>query len=431
MAKILKCPSCQEKIDVTDLSGGSTVRCEACGTMVRIATGTTGKVPQAAPPPPPAPARKERGTTKMHKKEKGTGVREKGTGVRTNPGRQTDLFRKMSSAKAPGEGARRPGTGGGERKQGSNTGMIIAIAAAAVVVIGGVAFAVMKGGGDHATTKGSGSEGAGVTPKKKKKDEPKPLPKISQPLPPSDTGVFKPGARAISGVGKDVPDMRCNPDSRQTYEGMVTGGKVADVVAQDGNWITYIIDGLLSDNEGVAKGSMEAMHQIIKKRSLDARMSDLAKSPIIGGFNMPEMRSGEYTYWAQWYFTIQARNAIAGWKEEGGGGATGGGDPAAPRVAAGNPATEAWEETLKKCRSGGFHNSSNPEYYEFMRIKGMGKSAYPHLIRLIDHEDTSLGTTAVLILKELSGRSEQPSRVNDANKTKIKEDWEGWLKSGP
>jgi len=30
MAKILKCPSCQERIDVTDLSGGSTVRCEAC-----------------------------------------------------------------------------------------------------------------------------------------------------------------------------------------------------------------------------------------------------------------------------------------------------------------------------------------------------------------------------------------------------------------
>ena len=48
MAKILKCPRCQEKIDVTDLSGGSTVKCEACGTMVRLATGATGKVPPAA-----------------------------------------------------------------------------------------------------------------------------------------------------------------------------------------------------------------------------------------------------------------------------------------------------------------------------------------------------------------------------------------------
>src|SRR5262245_39065416 len=133
MAKILKCPSCQERIDVTDLSGGSTVRCEACGTMVRIASGTTGKVPQATPPPPPPPppARKERGTTKMHKKDKGTGVR-------TTAGRQTDLFRKMSNARAPGEGGRPRGGGGGEKAQGgSNTGMIIAIAAAAIVVIGG------------------------------------------------------------------------------------------------------------------------------------------------------------------------------------------------------------------------------------------------------------------------------------------------------
>ena len=70
MAKILKCPRCQEKIDVTDLSGGSTVKCDSCGTMVRLPSGATGRVPQAAappPPPPPAPARKERGTTKVRK----------------------------------------------------------------------------------------------------------------------------------------------------------------------------------------------------------------------------------------------------------------------------------------------------------------------------------------------------------------------------
>jgi hypothetical protein len=427
MAKILKCPRCQEKIDVTDLSGGSTVKCEACGTMVRLASGSTGKVPQVPPPPPPpAPARKERGTTKMHKKEKGTAVR---TGGGTGGGRQTDLFRKMSNAKAPGEGGRSRG-GGGERQQGSNTGMIIAIAAAAIVVIGGVAFAVMKGGGDHKEggSKGSSSEGASTT-RRKKKDEAKPLPKISQPPPPTDTGVFRPGARGMIDKMTTPPMPNLTGDGRTAYEGMVSA-KPADVAAQDYSWITYIIDGMLSDNEAVAKGSMEAMHLIINKRKLDARMSDLGKNPNIGGFNMPEMRSSEYTYWAQWYFTASARQMVASWGE-GGGGASNSSESAAPRVAAGNPATEAWEETLRKCRSGGFHNSSNPEFYEFQRIKGMGKAAYPHLIRLIDHEDTSLGTTAVLILKELSGRSEQPSRVTEANKTKIKEDWEGWLKSGP
>ena len=421
MAKILKCPRCQEKIDVTDLSGGSSVRCDACGTMVKLASGATGRVPQAAPPPP-APA-----AAAAKPKDRSTKMR-----AAPSPGRQTDLFRKMSNARAPGEKGRARGGGGGDKDSGGmKPGMIIAIAAAAIVVIGGVAFAVLSGK-DGGAAKGSTSERTkdkeGTTgSKKKKKDEPS-KPYTPAPLPPSDTGVFKPGARGLAGVGKDVPDMRCAPEAKQTYEGMVSSGKVAEVVNQDYTWVTYVIDGLLSDNEAVAKGSMDAMHQIIVKRKLDARMSDLSKSSIIGGFNMPEMRSGEYTYWAQWWFTKSARDAVAGWAE--GAGA----DPSAagsPKVTPGNAATEPWEETLKKCRSGGFSNQSNPEYWEFQKIKTMGKSAYPHLVRFIDNEDTSLGTTAVLILKELSGRSEATSRVTEANKGKIKEDWEGWIKSGP
>jgi hypothetical protein len=98
-------------------------------------------------------------------------------------------------------------------------------------------------------------------------------------------------------------------------------------------------------------------------------------------------------------------------------------------VPAGNAGTEQWRDTLIKCRSGGFSDSSTPEYFEYQRIKGMGKAAYPHLIGFID--DDELGTTAVLILKGLSGRSDAPSRVTPANKAKIKEDWEGWLRSGP
>jgi hypothetical protein len=430
MAKILKCPRCQEKIDVTDLSGGSTVKCEACGTMVRLASGSTGKVPQVPappPPPPPPPARKDRGTTKMHKKERGTS--RVGPGP-TAAGRQTDLFRKMSNAKSPGEGGR-PRGGGGEKQQGSNTGMIIAIAAAVLVIIGGAAFALMKGGGEHAPAKGSGAEAGASSKSKKKKDEPKPRPLVSQPIQAQDNSVFRPGARGMIDKATTPTMPNLTQDGRTAYESLVSS-KVADVVAQDFSWITYVIDGMLSDNETVAKGSMEAMHHIIKKHKLDSSQSDLGKNPNIGGFNMPEMRSGEYTYWAQWYFTVSARNAVASWASESGGSASsGGGDSPAPRVAAGNPATEAWEETLRKCRSGGFTNSSNPEYYEFQRIKGMGKSAYPHLVRFIDHEDTSLGTAAVLILKELSGRSEQPSRVTEANKAKIKEEWEGWLKAGP
>src|SRR5262249_41594565 len=150
-----------------------------------------------------------------------------------------------------------------------------------------------------------------ATAKKKKKDEPKAVTPVSRPEPPTDSGAFKPGARAAAGVGKDVPDMKCSPDARQTYEAMVTGGRIQEVVNEDYKWITYVCDGLLSDNEAVVKGTCEALHKIILKRKLDASQSDLGKGPVMNGINMPEIRGGEYTYWAQWWLMLPNRNAIA------------------------------------------------------------------------------------------------------------------------
>jgi hypothetical protein len=427
MAKILKCPRCQEKIDVTDLSGGSTVRCDACGTMVRISGGTQ-PIPKAAPAPAPAPAARERGTTKVRKPgEKNT------TKVRTNPGagRQTDLFRKMSSARAPGEGGRPRGGRDKEIGGGSNTGMIIAIAAAAVVVIAIIAVVVMKkdsGSGKASASEGRDRDSSSSSPKKKKKDEQKAAaPRPAAPVGPADTGVFRPGARVAAGVGKDVPDMKCNPDSRQAYEAMVTGGKTDQVVAEDFRWITYVFDGLLSDNEGVFKGTCEALHKIILKRKLDASQSDLGKQSTMNGSNVPEFRGNEYTYWAQWWLSMTNRNAVATWAEQAGV------DPSAAKPdggggVQGNASTENWPVTLAECRSGGFQNEKNPEHFHFLRVKSMGKSAYPKLVEFIDNEDSTIGKAAVLFLIELTGRTDANPRVNDGNKAQIKADWAEYIK---
>lgn len=94
-----------------------------------------------------------------------------------------------------------------------------------------------------------------------------------------------------------------------------------------------------------------------------------------------------------------------------------------------DPAVENWEETLRILRGGAFHDPSTPEKYTFERTAAMGEAAYPYLIRYIDHEDTTLGTTAVLALKKLSGRSEEPGRVTDANKVRLKSEWEAWFES--
>lgn len=74
MAKFVKCPRCSASIDVTQLSGGTTVRCAECGAMVRIPTGQTGvhpKVPVSAPPAAsPAP-----GGTAVRARTRGTEIR--------------------------------------------------------------------------------------------------------------------------------------------------------------------------------------------------------------------------------------------------------------------------------------------------------------------------------------------------------------------
>lgn len=105
MPRLVRCPRCSASIDVTQLSGGATVRCAECGAMVRVPTGSTGVLPKvstpapAAPPPPPAG---------------GTAVRagSRGTEIRRSP---TRIIRPRSS----------------------NTGIIVAaiVSAAAVLIV--------------------------------------------------------------------------------------------------------------------------------------------------------------------------------------------------------------------------------------------------------------------------------------------------------
>lgn len=76
MAKILTCPKCQEAMDVTSVSAGSTVACPGCGQMCRVPTGNTAirakTVSTPIPPPAPAPAARERGTRMRERRPSGT-----------------------------------------------------------------------------------------------------------------------------------------------------------------------------------------------------------------------------------------------------------------------------------------------------------------------------------------------------------------------
>ena len=111
MAKILKCPRCQQGMDVTSVSPGATVRCPDCGQMARVPTGNTSvraktvSAPIPAAPAPPA-------------------ARERGTRVRT---RETQQRQPAPPPKK------------------SHAGLFIGLGIGAVGIIGVIAWFTMKG----------------------------------------------------------------------------------------------------------------------------------------------------------------------------------------------------------------------------------------------------------------------------------------------
>jgi hypothetical protein len=88
-----------------------------------------------------------------------------------------------------------------------------------------------------------------------------------------------------------------------------------------------------------------------------------------------------------------------------------------------------WDSLIRELRAGGaFEHADRPEGVAFAKVKSFGKAAYPKLIAYIDHEQPEFGIAAVAVLNALTGRdSALPKGVT---KSKIKAEWEEWLKSG-
>ena len=61
----------------------------------------------------------------------------------------------------------------------------------------------------------------------------------------------------------------------------------------------------------------------------------------------------------------------------------------------------------------------------FRKVKRMGKAAYPHLVKYIDHEELPLGRAAATVLNELTG--EQKPLPNVTTRPQVKAEWEAWI----
>ncbi|HXX95205.1 MAG TPA: hypothetical protein VEN81_16395, partial [Planctomycetota bacterium] len=338
---------------------------------------------------------------------------------------------------------------GAAAKPGANTNMIVAASIGGLLVLGVVAYALSG----KSSGSGKGGDHSEVSDKKKKKDKdstPASGAKSSSTgggtsgaatnpfssAPSVPAGAFQPGARGqVDKTTVDVNLVR-DPARKADYEAMASAGRIADIVNQDGHLILFIIDGMLSDTEAVARTSMQAMHEIILKRGLQKSVggnSDLVRQANIQGFESAQNRATEYGYWVMaWWYNRGNQDLVEKWKSDAG--APYVPPPSASPASTSSGATGAtggsdWDQTMTALRSGGgFDNQNSPEYPYFMHVKSMGKSAYPNIVKYIDHEDPAMGKAAVALLVALTGRAEE-RRLNDSNKTAIKADWEAWLKT--
>jgi len=89
-----------------------------------------------------------------------------------------------------------------------------------------------------------------------------------------------------------------------------------------------------------------------------------------------------------------------------------------------------WNNIMTYLRSGGaFDDETRAEGVMFRKVKRMGKAAYPHLVKYIDHEELPLARAAATVLNELTGQ--QKPLPNATTRAQVKADWEAWIKANP
>ncbi len=429
MARLIKCPRCQSQIDVTNMAGGGTVRCPDCGAMVRIPTGTTGQyqnVQAQVPQPAAAPQRETKSRP-------------------AGGGRGTTLFKKMSGARQPG-GSRPPsragveaesrGGGTGFRPRKSNTAAIAAGAGGGMVLLIVVLVLAMnsKANDQKRTDEDRSSKNAAIRAQNKKTGEETArrnaeldaqeaaeaaAASSKDPLKLQKKGgkyeaptTFEPGAsKWVKGGDLEVPGT--NPAGGKDYDALASAGKVNDIVNDEKKWTPYVIHGMLSENEPMARTSFQAMRGICDKLKIS---TEGGGHPVnIELFNSAQWRGGQFMQWLDWVQKNLGKVTEQGTVAAGDG----------FRVAIENPDKANWDDLMKNLRAGGaFDKMDRPEGQAFARVKGMGKGAYPKLIVYLDHEELPLARAALKVLETLTGRS--GNAMNAANKAQIKSEWEAW-----
>ncbi len=427
MARMIKCPRCQSQIDVTNVVGGSTVPCGDCGVMLRVPTGQTGMRP-AVPAPAPEP---------VAAAAAGSRLRE----------RQTPIFRKMAGSRSPAE-RKGPSRAAGERPmarrgKGSSPAIGIVCAVLCIGLIGLLVFAMTSKRGQMSAKERETAEKleqrrkdaaekneanrriekelqaeedrkAAEAAARGEKPKPGQLARKSTgeyDIPPAfESGAQKVAEKHSKGTFQDV---QVDPNLKKEYEGLASAGRVDDIVKEDSKWMACIISSLLSDDEKICRATFRALAGICDKHKISSKEERFENPVKLEFFNSAYIRGGDYLFWSEWWGKDQNKAAVRQW-------GTG------VEVSGEDPRSVKWDDLVKDLRAGGYDDPDHPGGRAVARIKLMGKDAYPHLVKYIDHEDIMIGKAIVAVLNDLT--KQQRPIPTEATKAQLKAEWESWVK---
>jgi hypothetical protein len=229
--------------------------------------------------------------------------------------------------------------------------------------------------------------------------------------------TFEPGA---SKQANKAAELKVDEAVVKEYEALATSGKIADLVREDAKWMPYIINGMISDNEVIARASFQALSDICVKNKISSSEEGFKNPVKLEYVNSAYYRAGDYTYWTEWYQKGQNRGELAAR-----GGA--GGDRENARVVGEDPARAKWDEIMQYLRAGGgFDDPKRPEGMAFQKVKNMGDGAYPYLLKYVDNEDILLAKAACRVLNMLMGKD--LPMPTEATKGQVKSQWENLIK---